>query len=229
MEGETTLRKFTAAWLSPLSRDHAYIQKNPAPTYWALAPYLIHQHTDASCSLATATMLLNGMRALDGTARLGDFIGERGLLERLADDHWRREITPPDGNGLSTEELAKKLEQCLALYDLSRWAVTPHLVAAADQDAPATFRRELALMERMGDRLIGANYHLATTYGDDWDIGHFSPIGAYDPDTDRVLLLDVWKEDYEPCWLPVERLLAGMAIPSAKTGALRGYLVAKRV
>ena len=83
-------------------------------------------------------------------------------------------------------------------------------------------------MERMGDRLIGANYHLATTYGDAWDIGHFSPIGAYDPGSDRVLLLDVWKEDYEPCWLPLDRLLAGMAIPSAKTGALRGYLVLKR-
>jgi hypothetical protein len=174
-------------------------------------------------------MLLNGARALDGAARLGAFISERGLLDRLADEHWLREVTPPDGNGLSTAELAGKLDQCLALYGLSNWMVTPHLVAAADGNAMSTFRRELALMEGMGDRLIGANYHLATTYGDDWDIGHFSPIGAYDPDTDRVLLLDVWKADYEPCWLPVERLLAGMAIPSARTGALRGYLTVKRV
>jgi hypothetical protein len=214
--------------LSPLSRDHGYIQQNPAPAYWALSPYLIHQHTDSSCSLATATMLLNGARALDGVARLGDFIGERGLLDRLGDEHWRREITPPDGNGLSTEELAAKLERCLALYALSNWSVTSRLVAAVDRPTLAALHQELAEMERKGDRLIGANYHLATTYGDDWDIGHFSPIGAYDAAGDRVLLLDVWKEDYEPCWLPLERLLAGMAIPSAKTGALRGYLVLKR-
>jgi hypothetical protein len=54
---------------SPLSRDHDYIRAHTAPAYWALAPHLIHQHTDASCSLATATMLLNGIRALDGTAQ----------------------------------------------------------------------------------------------------------------------------------------------------------------
>src|SRR4051794_22392529 len=104
--------------LSPLSRDHAYIQSHPAPAYWALSPYLLHQHTDASCSLATATMLLNGARTLAGTARLGDFIGERSLLDRLADDLWRKAVTPPDGNGVSTEELVGKLERCLALYGL---------------------------------------------------------------------------------------------------------------
>jgi len=218
----------TTTHLSPLSRDHAYIRNNPAPAYWALSPYLVHQHTDASCSLATATMLLNGARALDGTARLGDFIGERSLLDRLADDHWRREITPPDGNGLSTEELTEKLGGCLSLYNLSGWTVVPHLVSAADRGTADAFRAELEAMERDGDRLIGANYHLATTYGDDWDIGHFSPIGAYDAGSDRVLLLDVWKEDYEPSWLPLERLLAGMAIPSVRTGALRGTVTLRR-
>ena len=214
--------------LSPLAHDHAYIQQNPAPAYWALSPYLIHQHTDSSCSLATATMLLNGARALDGVAKLGDFIGERGLLDRLGDDHWRREVTPPEGNGLSTEELNEKLARCLPLYALANWSVTQRLVAAADRAALDMLRQDLIEMERKGDRLIGANYHLATTYGDDWDIGHFSPIGAYDAAQDRVLLLDVWKQDYEPSWLPLERLLAGMAIPSARTGALRGYLVLKR-
>jgi hypothetical protein len=214
--------------LSPLSRDHAYIQQNPAPAYWALSPYLIHQHTDSSCSLATATMLLNGARAFDGVGQLGAFIGERGLLDRLEDDHWRKEIMPPEGNGLSTEELVGKLERCLALYALSTWSVTQHLVSAADREATDAFRHDLTEMESRADRLIGANYHLATTYGDNWDIGHFSPIGAYDAARDRVLLLDVWKQDYEPCWLPLERLLAGMAIPSNKTGALRGYLVLRR-
>jgi len=83
-------------------------------------------------------------------------------------------------------------------------------------------------MEQVGDRLLAGNYHLATTYGDNWDIGHFSPIGAYDAATDRVLLLDVWKADYEPTWVDRMRLLKGMVPISQLTGTPRGYLVLRR-
>jgi hypothetical protein len=216
------------AHLSPLSGDHAYIQKNPAPAYWALAPHLIHQHTDASCSLATATMLLNGARALDGHAQIGQFVSEHKLLERMADADWQREITPPDGNGISLVALGEKLPRTLALYGLHGWSVDVHTVSAADVPTAEAFRAELVAMETKGDRLLAGNYHLATTYGDQWDIGHFSPIGAYDASSDRVLLLDVWKADYEPSWVPLMRLLQGMTQISPLTNNARGYLVLRR-
>jgi hypothetical protein len=213
--------------LSPLSRDHVYIQKNPAPAYWALSPYLIHQHTDCSCSLATATMLLNGARAMDGIAELGKFVSERGLLERLDDPEWLKGITPPDGGGASLVELAEKLTRALSLYGLAGWSVEHCIVTADDAATGEAFRVHLAAMEQ-GDRLLAGNYHLATTYGDNWDIGHFSPIGAYDAATDRVLLLDVWKADYEPYWVDRMRLLKGMVPVSELTGTSRGYLVMRR-
>jgi hypothetical protein len=224
VEGRNELRESA----SPLSRDHDYIRRNPAPAYWALSPHLIHQHTDASCSLATATMLLNGARALDGTARMGEFFSERGLIEKIDDPDWLREITPPEGNGIPLVGLAEKLLRILPLYDLAHWAVSAHPVRGASPEAAAEFRAELTEMERAGDRLLGANYHLSTTYGDHWDIGHFSPIGAYDAATDRVLLLDVWKADYEPSWVPLERLMLGMVQISPLTGNVRGYVVLRR-
>ncbi|WP_395020357.1 phytochelatin synthase family protein [Dongia sp.] len=214
--------------LSPLSLDHAYIQDNPAPAYWALSPYLLHQHTDCSCSLATATMLLNGARAMDGHARIGQFVSERGLLERMGDAEWEKGITPPDGGGASLAELRDKLERAVALYGLSGWSVEHCTVTADDAATGAAFRAHLVAMEQAGDRLIGGNYHLATTYGDQWDIGHFSPIGAYDAATDRVLLLDVWKADYEPYWVDRMRLLKGMVPISPISGSPRGYLVLRR-
>ena len=214
--------------LSPLSRDHAYIQQNPAPAYWALSPFLIHQHTDSSCSLATATMLLNGARAMSGQGQIGQFVSEHNLLERMADADWKREITPPDGNGLSLVELTEKLDRALSLYALSGWQVAHCTVSAADDATAAAFRQHLVAMEQAGDRLIAGNYHLATTYGDDWDVGHFSPIGAYDAARDRVLLLDVWKADYEPCWVDLQRLLRGMVPVSPVGKTSRGYLVLKR-
>jgi hypothetical protein len=222
------LSRATASDLSPLSRDHAYIQNNPAPAYWALSPYLLHQHTDCSCSLATATMLLNGARAMDGHARIGQFVSERGLLDRIADPDWEKGITPPDGGGASLVELRDKLERALSLYALSGWSVEHCVVAADDPATGEALRDHLIAMEQVGDRLIAGNYHLATTYGDSWDIGHFSPMGAYDSAADRVLLLDVWKADYEPSWVDRMRLLRGMVPLSPLTGTPRGYLVLRR-
>jgi len=222
------LSKISTKHLSPLSLDHAYIQRNPAPAYWALSPYLIHQHTDASCSLATATMLLNGARAIEGQAEIGRFVSERGLLERMADPDWEKEITPPNGNGISLLALGEKLVKALRLYELPHWQVDLCTISAADAAASEAFRAQLVAMEAKGDRLIAGNYHLATTYGDQWDVGHFSPVGAYDGATDRVLLLDVWKADYEPCWLPLARLVEGMTQRSASTGNPRGYLALRR-
>jgi hypothetical protein len=222
------LSQAATAHLSPLSQDHAYIQNHPAPAYWALSPYLIHQHTDCSCSLATATMLLNGARAMAGHARIGQFISERGLLERMADPAWERGITAPDGGGASLAELRDKLERALGLYSISGWSVEHCIVTADDAITGDVFRAHLMAMEQAGDRLIGGNYHLATTYGDQWDIGHFSPIGAYDAATDRVLLLDVWKADYEPYWVDRMRLLKGMVPVSPISGTPRGYLVLRR-
>jgi hypothetical protein len=213
---------------SPLFRDHDYFRTHPAPAYWALAPHLIHQHTEASCSLATAAMLLNGIRALDGTARMGRFVSERSLLERMNDPHWAREIAPPEGNGVSLLEFSEKMTRLLPLFEIDGWTVTHRIVTAADAATAAAFRAELDAMERDGDRLIAGNYHLATTYGDTWDIGHFSPIGAYDAARDRVLLLDVWKEDYEPSWVDLARLLRGMTLISPVSGTPRGYCVVRR-
>jgi hypothetical protein len=118
-------------------------------------------------------------------------------------------------------------QRAVALYELTGWSVEHCIVTAADAAMGEAFRAHLVAMEQ-GDRLLAGNYHLATTYGDSWDIGHFSPLGAYDSATDRVLLLDVWKADYEPCWVDRMRLLKAMVPVSPVSGTPRGYLVLKR-
>ncbi len=124
--------------------------------------------------------------------------------------------------------LGEKMPRLLSLYDLGDWHAAVRTVRAADAATADALRAELVAMEAKGDRLIAGNYHLATTYGDQWDVGHFSPIGAYDAASDRVLLLDVWKADYEPSWVPLMRLLQGMTQISPITNNARGYLVLKR-
>jgi hypothetical protein len=213
--------------LVPLRLDHAYLRGAPESVYWSIAPHLIQQATDSSCSLATAVMLLNAVRGREGHLRIGGAVSEDRLLDRLGDEFWRACVAA-EGNGLSLTEFAAAMERALAAYECAgAWsvAITPVTDAASAIDA---LRATLTKMEREGGAFVAANFHLDLLYGDGVDVGHFSPVGAYDAARDLVLMLDVYKKDYEPMWAPLPRLAAAMATASHKMGEPRGYAVVRR-
>lgn len=212
--------------LTPLSQDNAYVRGNLAPNFWALMPHQIHQHTDSSCSLASAVMVLNAARGLVGQNRISGLLSEKRLLELFKETSWPAGIAP-DGGGRKLLELADHLDVALAHYGLGGWRVDRRSVAAADAATAAQFRADLAALDGTSGCFLIANFHLDDFYGDGSDIGHFSPLAAYDAATDRVLVLDVYKADYEPAWAPVDHLLKAMVRP-CQDGKLRGYLVVRR-
>ena len=55
--------------------------------------------------------------------------------------------------------------------------------------------------------------------------GHFSPIGAYDEATDKVLLLDTARFKYGPHWVDVELMFKALEPIDPSTGKSRGYVV----
>ncbi|KAJ8612116.1 hypothetical protein CTAYLR_002476 [Chrysophaeum taylorii] len=55
--------------------------------------------------------------------------------------------------------------------------------------------------------------------------GHFSPVAAYDPVGDLVLILDVAKYKYPPLWVPLADLVAAMDTVDPDSRAMRGLLV----
>ncbi|MCB9679662.1 MAG: phytochelatin synthase family protein [Alphaproteobacteria bacterium] len=58
--------------------------------------------------------------------------------------------------------------------------------------------------------------------------GHLSPLSAYDPETDEVLLLDVAGYKYPPHWVPLERLFAAMDTRDGESGRSRGWVVVRQ-
>lgn len=214
------------ARLTPLSVDNAYVRQAPAPNFWALMPHQLQQFTDSSCSLASAVMVLNAMRGIEGQNRVSNLISEKRLIEKFSHTDWPAGIAP-EGGGRKLLRLADHLAEAFAFYDLGGWQVMRHPVAVADAAAGETLRVHLAAMESTPGYFPIANFHLDLFYGDGSDIGHFSPLAAFDAATDRVLVLDVYKADYEPAWAPVDHLLRAMARPCAD-GQLRGYIVVKR-
>lgn len=211
---------------STLATDNAYVRRNPAPNFWALMPHQLHQHTDSSCSLASAVMVLNAARGLAGQNRVSGLVSEKRLLDLFDHTDWRAG-TLPDGGGRKLLELADHLDEALTHYRLTGWRVERRPVASDDAATLATLRADLASMEAAAGLFPIANFHLDDFYGDGSDIGHFSPLGAYDAASDRVLVLDVYKADYEPAWAPVPHLLKAMA-RACEDGQRRGYLVVRR-
>jgi glutathione gamma-glutamylcysteinyltransferase len=54
--------------------------------------------------------------------------------------------------------------------------------------------------------------------------GHFSPLGAYDPDSDSVLILDVARFKYPPHWVKLPLLFKAMKDIDKATGRTRGWI-----
>ena len=99
--------------------------------------------------------------------------------------------------------------------------VTVHYAMGEDLD-PHRFR---ALAEqniaRHGDFLI-VNY-LREALGQRSG-GHFSPLAAYHPGADRMLILDVADFKYSPVWVETGALFAAMATVDAESGRSRGLV-----
>jgi hypothetical protein len=215
--------------LTPLRLDHAYVRATPASPYWSLAPHSIQQHTDSSCSLATATMLVNAIRGHEGQLQIGGPVSELSLLDRLKDEVWRAAIHHETGHGQTLTEFADAMARALASFDCAaRWQIDVMPVLDAEACLPG-LRATLTALENGTTGFVASNFHLDLFYGDGTDIGHFSPVGAYDTASDRVLMLDVYKKDYAPMWAPLSRLAKAMATHSVRTGEPRGYVVVSRV
>jgi hypothetical protein len=212
-----------AEWVSLLREDSAYLRQAPAPAYWALAPYYVGQYTECACSLASAVMVVNAARAGRVRSVGSTLITQQALLDAVGSDGWRDEVSHDDGRGVGLAHLAMLLGASLKAVDAPAVEIQTVPLQRSTEADLAAFRRVLLDSEAGPGRFIIANYYMATVIGDG-DYGHFSPIGAYDAARDRVLILDVYRVELEPYWVPAERLFAGMATVSRADGEPRGYL-----
>jgi hypothetical protein len=100
------------------------------------------------------------------------------------------------------------------------------VVHAADTDL-GTFRRTAAAQLREDDHFVLVNY-LRRAIGQQSG-GHISPLGAYDADTDRFLILDVSRYKYPPVWVEAAALYGAMNTSDSDNNDLtRGYVVVGR-
>ncbi len=181
-----------------------------AGTAEAFFPLAAHLHTQAEpawCGLGTLVTVLNALEIDPGRVWKGPWrwFGEELLVCCKA-------LEVAAAEGLSLDEVA-----CLAACNGA--AVN---VVHADPGTEASFRAALeASVRAPAGPFVVANYGrgaLGQTGG-----GHFSPLAAWEPQRDLVLVLDVARFKYPPHWVPVGLLWEAMAGLDDSTGRPRGW------
>ena len=109
-----------------------------------------------------------------------------------------------------------------ALAGLLRAHGVPATAHHADEGLAAftaAVRRNLATS---GDYMI-VNWR-RDVIGEDGQIGHLSPISAFDPASERVLILDVAAHVYPKTWVKISALFAAMDTVDGDGGKTRGWV-----
>lgn len=214
-----------APWVSLLREDPGYLRIAPAPAYWALAPYYVGQFTETACSLASAVMVVNASRANIARAAGVELVTQPSLLAAVGSEPWRAGVVD-GGHGVGLMQLQGLLAASFAASNTTAADVEAVSLVQHTADGLARFRDALHACEAAPGRFVIANYYMAAVIGRG-DYGHFSPVGAYDAARDRVLILDVYRVELEPYWVPAERLFEGMATINRADGEPRGYLTVR--
>jgi hypothetical protein len=188
--------------------------------YFPLSIHFTTQDNPAYCGPATIAMVLNALNvprpASDMTLGLGMF-DQENIFTPAAEAVMPASaiVNPPYGMTID------QFGGVLGAHNLD-----VEVVHAGDSDLD-TFRKTAIAQLRDDDHFILVNY-LRKAIGQESG-GHISPLGAYDEDTDRFLILDVTRYKYPPIWVEAADLFDAMnTADAANDNKTRGYVSVRR-
>jgi Phytochelatin synthase len=195
------------------------IESEAMDAYWPLSVQFVTQKNQAYCGVASLVMVLNALGvpapATPEFEPFRTFTQDNVLNERT------EKIRPQ-------EILAKKgmtLDQFGEV--LGTYPVQADVRHAADSSLDE-FRTSATQYLDAPDRHVIVNY-LRDAIGQERG-GHFSPLAAYDADSDRFLLLDVSRYKYPPIWVEADDLFAAMNTPdSDNDNKTRGFVLVSAI
>jgi hypothetical protein len=215
----------------PLFSSSEYFRSraHPAPDYWNLAGYYVPQFNGAACSAASVAMVLNAARTRLVRSADDQVVLQPEMLEKVSVEQWKERLSRAGfqgSHGMDLDRLGKATEAAFRAYGFPEASVE---VRHMDDRSPATKKSLVSLLkknEASADDFIIANFD-QKVFTDDTQVGHVSPVGAYDSEKERVLIFDPDREYYEPYWISVSDFLAGMATPDQSVGKNRGLIYVK--
>jgi hypothetical protein len=172
--------------------------------YATLSRAFQSQARPAFCGVATSVTLLNALEPQHPATQLSFFNDDASKV---------RSSLSVTFSGMTLADLAGLLQA---------HGLTTNVHYASDSSLEE-FRTLLEQnLSTRGD-YIAINYQRAVL--GQRQMGHISPLGAYNGAADRVLILDVAAYKYPPAWVPVETLWRAMNTIDTSSGRTRGYVL----
>ena len=208
------------------------LTSNFAEAYYPLSQQFINQSDPAYCGITTLVVVLNAL-AMDPNVRWRGgwrWYGDESMLL----DHCCLEEERVAREGISIEMFGG-LARCQGVKSVLKRPVAEKLDATLcgiDE-----FRNDIINAVRMppetdvDDRDVDSSggYFVVTSFSrrslNQTGDGHFSPVAAYDPETDSCLVLDVARFKYAPYWVTVQDLYDAMIPHDAMTDKSRGWIL----
>jgi Phytochelatin synthase len=173
------------------------------------------QKNQTYCGPTSIAMILNALQVPAPTANYDAYriFTQENVLNALTDSIITARSVARRGMTLD------KVADVLRVYGVS---VDTHYADASGVDE---FRRLAADNLSKPGRHVIVNFS-RSALGQE-GIGHISPLGAYDADSDRFLILDVARYKLPAFWVTTQELFNAMAEPKNSKGQTRGYLLVR--
>jgi hypothetical protein len=172
-----------------------------------LLPYFVAQSRRGYSGVATGAIVVNAALHPQPTLTQATFFSPQVSAVRGA-----MAVT---FGGLTLSQLAAMLHA---------QGLQVEVIYAAQGDVDS-FRKSAAAALAEADEFLIVNYDRAALKQE--GSGHISPIGAYNAQTDRLLVLDVAAQKYPFTWVPAQALWDAMQTLDPASGKTRGYLLVR--
>lgn len=194
------------------------IDADAREAYFTLASNYLTQKTQSFCGVASMVMVFNALQL--PAPEVPEYAPYRTFTQdNIFND--QTEAILPQATILKQGITLDQIGQLLAVQPVD---VTVRHASDSNLD---TFRSEVSSYLAQPGHFVLANYFrnaLGQQKG-----GHFSPLAAYDKDSDRFLILDVARYKYPPVWVKAEELFAAMNTKdSDNEDKSRGYVLISR-
>ena len=186
--------------------------------YFTLVSNYVTQQTQSFCGVASMVMVFNAMQL--PAPEVAAYAPYRTFTQDNVLDARTDAILPRD----TILKQGITLDQMGTLVGVQPVNVTVRHASDASVDS---FRSEASSYLAQPGHFVLVNY-LRKTLGQQTG-GHFSPLAAYDKETDRFLILDVARYKYPPVWVKADELFAAMNTKdSDNDDKSRGYVLISR-
>jgi hypothetical protein len=198
--------------------ERLLLESDALEAYVPLSVNFLTQKNQAFCGVASIVMVLNALEVPAPTTP--EYEPYRTFTQENFLDEHTEAVLPRKvlmKQGMTLDEIGR----LLALHPVE--AEVRH---AADSSLDA-FRSSARDHLGREDRAVIVNY-LRKALGQERG-GHISPLGAYDAETDRFLVLDVARYKYPPVWVRADELFAAMNTTDADNqDKTRGYVLIRK-